>query len=215
MDKTIAVVVGNGESRTNFPVYKLTDHVELVGCNAIHRDTIVNHLVCCDERMIREAIQNVNTEETKIYVREHGYQLFRKVFKKKNITLLPEIPQPQLIRVDNPRNWGSGTYAHLIASQLPEVKTIFLLGFDLHSSNQFVNNLYKNTKNYSSSSHHAIDPSYWIWQSAKVFRIYAHINYKVVNTVDWVLPKEWNLTNVEKINLEDFKKYCEEELYNK
>jgi hypothetical protein len=215
MDRSIAVVVGNGESRKHFPVYKITGHVPLIGCNAIHRDTIVDHLVCCDERMIREAVLNPNTAETCIYVREHGYQFFRKVQKRKNIIRVPNIPNPQLIRVDNPRNWGSGTYAHLIASQLNEVKTIYMLGFDLYSPNQFVNNLYKNTKNYSNSNGHAIDPSYWIWQSAKVFKIYSHIRYCVVNRSSWSLPKEWQLDNVEKINYEDFEKYCETELFYK
>lgn len=215
MDHTIAVVVGNGESRRNFPIYKITGHVPLIGCNAIHRDTIVDHLVCCDERMIREAVLNPNTMETCIYVREHGYQLFRKIQKRKNIHLVPEIPQQQLIRVDNPRNWGSGTYAHLIASQLKDVQTIYMLGFDLHSQDQYVNNIYKGTKNYSVSASHAIDPSYWIWQSNKVFKLFPGINYKVVNKELWNLPKEWSLSNVEKINYEQFEKICETELYNK
>ena len=215
MDHTIAVVVGNGESRQNFPAHLLTGCVQLVGCNAAHREIIFDHLVCCDERMVREAVQNPNTAETRIYVREHGYQLFRKIQKRKNIFLVPEIPNPQIIRVDHPRNWGSGTYAHLLASQLTNVSTIYLLGFDLYGNNQFVNNLYKNTANYSTSAGHAIDPSYWIWQSAKVFRTYQNIKYKIVNKTDWVMPKEWILGNVEKILLQDFEKYCETDLFNK
>lgn len=215
MDDTTAVVVGNGESRKNFPVYKLTGHVHLVGCNAIHRDTIVDHLVCCDERMIREAVINPNTMSTNIYVREHGYQLFRKIQKYKNIRLLPEIPNQQLIRVDNPRNWGSGTYAHLIASQIENVKTVYMLGYDLFSNDNYVNNIYKGTPNYRIAASHAIDPSYWVWQSAKVFRTFPHIDYKVINKSSWDIPKEWKQSNVEKILLEDFEKKCEEELFNK
>lgn len=215
MDRSIAVVLGNGESRLNFPAHKLTGHVQLVGCNAAHREIIFDHLVCCDERMVREAVEDPNTAETIIYVREHGYQLFRKIQKRKNIVLVPNIPNQQLIRVDTPRNWGSGTYAHLIASQLDNVNLVYLVGFDLYSKNQFVNNVYKNTKNYSSSSSHAIDPSYWIWQSAKVFRTFPSIEYKVINKPDWQLPKEWRQTNVEKINLEDFEKMCETDLFNK
>ena len=215
MDHTIAVVVGNGESRRHFPVYKLTGHVQLVGCNAIHRDTIVDHLVCCDERMIREAVANPNTMSTNIYVREHGYQLFRKIQKYKNIKLVPAIPNRQLIRVDDPRNWGSGTYAHLIASQLDHVSTVYMLGYDLFSQDQFVNNLYKGTPNYRTNASHAIDPSYWIWQSAKVFKTFPHLRYKVVNKHNWTMPKEWCLSNVEKILLDDFEKLCETDLFNK
>lgn len=215
MDLSTAVVIGNGESRKTFPTYSLTGKMVLVGCNAVHRDTIIDHLVCCDERMIREAVENPNTIQTKIYVRESSYQLFRKIQKRKNIFLLPQIPNPQLITVDLARNWGSGTYAHLIASQLDNIQTIYLLGYDLFSKNNFVNNIYKNTKNYSSSASQAIDPSFWIWQSAKIFRLFHWINYKIVNKKDWNLPKEWLLSNVEKINLNEFEKLCTESLHDK
>ena len=142
------LVLGNGESRGCINIQNLLGKISLVGCNAIHRDAVVNHLVCCDERMVREAVENPNTASTFIHVREHSYQWFRKVQKRKNIILLPDIPDQEHNRIDQPRNWGSGTYALLIASQLPETKKIYLLGFDLYGNDRLVNNLYKNTKNY-------------------------------------------------------------------
>ena len=199
------LVIGNGESRSSINIQNLLGKISLVGCNAIHRDAVVNHLICCDERMVREAVENPNTASTFIYVREHSYQWFRKVQKHKNIILLPDIPNQEHNRIDQPRNWGSGTYALLAASQLPETKKIYLLGFDLYGNNTLVNNLYKNTKNYSVGGSHAIDPSYWIWQAAKVFKLFPNIEYNIVNHDNWPMPPEWKKSNVEFLNIENFK----------
>ena len=199
------LVIGNGESRGSINIQNLLGNISLVGCNAIHRDAVVNHLICCDERMVREAVENPNTASTFIYVREHAYQWFRKVQKRKNIILLPDIPDQEHNRIDQPRNWGSGTYALLVASQLPKTKKIYLLGFDLYGNDRLVNNLYKNTKNYSAGGSHAIDPSYWIWQAAKVFKLFPTIEYNIVNYNNWLMPPEWKKSNVEFLSIENFK----------
>jgi len=198
------LVMGNGESRSSINIQNLLGKISLVGCNAIHRDAVVNHLVCCDERMVREAVENPNTASTFIYVREHAYQWFRKVQKHKNIILLPDIPNQENNRIDQARNWGSGTYALLVASQLPETKKIYLLGFDLYGNVNLVNNLYKNTKNYSAGGSHSIDPSYWIWQAAKVFKLFPDIKYNIINHDSWPMPPEWKKSNVEFLSIENF-----------
>ena len=200
-----AVVIGNGESRRSIDIQSLTGKILLVGCNALHRDAVVNHLICCDDRMVREAVENPNTSSTFIHVREHSYQWFRKVQKRKNIILLPSIPEQEHNRIDQPRNWGSGTYALLVASQQIDIKKIYLLGFDLYGNDRLVNNLYKNTNNYSSGGSHAIDPSYWIWQTAKVFRLFPNIKYTVVNHTNWKMPAEWQQHNVGFLDVENFK----------
>ena len=199
------VVIGNGESRRSINIQDLIGNTMLVGCNAIHRDAVVNHLICCDDRMVREAVENPNTASTFIHVRETSYQWFRKIQKHKNVILLPEIPNQENNRVDQPRNWGSGTYALLVASQIPNIKKVYLLGFDLYGNDTLVNNLYKNTKNYSAGGSHAIDPSYWIWQAAKVFKLFPNINYTIVNFPNWTIPSEWQRNNVVFESIENFK----------
>jgi hypothetical protein len=92
-----------------------------------------------------------------------------------------------------------------VASQLPETKKIYLLGFDLYGNDRLVNNLYKNTKNYSAGGSHAIDPSYWIWQAAKVFKLFPTIEYNIVNYNNWLMPPEWKKSNVEFLSIENFK----------
>lgn len=204
-----AVVIGNGESRRIIDLQKLTRRIALVGCNAVHRDAIVDHLVCVDDRMVREALQNVNICETKIYVRDNSYSWHRKVLKNKNLVRLPAIPNQTKERIDQERNWGSGTFALLIGSQLPNIKTIYVLGFDLYGNGLYVNNLYKNTPNYSEGGSHAIDPSYWIAQSAKVFKYFFDTTYVIINQNNWKMPAAWALPNVKFEVIENFKKEFE------
>ena len=55
------LVIGNGESRRHVDFSAYADYV-LIGCNAIHRDLDVDHLICCDRRMAEEAVNNPNTK---------------------------------------------------------------------------------------------------------------------------------------------------------
>jgi hypothetical protein len=200
-----AIVIGNGESRCSIDTQKLTGRIILIGCNAIHRDAIVNHLICVDNRMVEEAVANINTSETNIYVRPSSYNLFHTVQKRKNILLVPPIPNQSTDRIDQPRNWGSGSFALLIGAQLPNVNKIYLIGFDLYGIKSFVNNLYKNTKNYSDERSHAINPDYWIRQSLKIFKLYPDKEFVIVNYSDWKIPDQWRLENVKVKLIEDFK----------
>ena len=203
MINNAVLVIGNGESRKNINLQHLIGKIVTVGCNAVHRDTIVDHLVCADHRMINEAVTNVNTKETLIYVRKEWYHTFKKLMKHKNIRLMPDIPYVSHSRVDDPRNWGSGTYAHLVAANL-ETPLVYMLGFDLYGRNRLVNNVYRDTQNYSHSRSHAIDPSYWIYQSAKVFQLFPNKKFIIVNNSSWQIPESWILPNVEFLDIEKF-----------
>jgi len=70
-----AVVIGNGESRRAIDI-ELLKADSLIGCNAIHRDTVVDHLICCDRRMADEAVENPQTKNTLIYVRPSWFHYF-------------------------------------------------------------------------------------------------------------------------------------------
>ena len=59
------LVIGNGESRTELDIESF--NLPTVGCNAVFRDLKVDHLVCCDRRMVREAIDHVNTQQSCVY----------------------------------------------------------------------------------------------------------------------------------------------------
>lgn len=192
----IAYCIGNGESRRFLNLPKITENKTVVGCNALHRDLAVDHLICCDRRMVDEAVKSDNTANTKIYVREHWFRYFRKIKKDKRINHLPDLPYTGEKKIDQPEHWGSGTFAILVASMLEDVKEVRLIGFDLYDNNGKVNNLYKNTQHYSQKDAKAVDYSYWVYQTQKVFVHFPKVQFTIYNTKDWKMPIQWNLPNV-------------------
>lgn len=194
-----ALVIGNGESRRHVDISAYTDHV-LIGCNALHRDLNVNHLICCDRRMAEEAVNNPNTQDTEIYVREHWHHYFRKIRKNKNINLLPEVPTRGELKKDQAEHWGSGGYAVLLAAVLDH-QEVTLVGFDLYPIDRAVNNMYKGTMNYAREGSQAVDPSYWIYQIGSIFMYYPNIKFVIHNRQGWTMPEEWRKNNVEFIAL--------------
>jgi hypothetical protein len=190
---SIALAIGNGESRRGLDLKAIKSKFITVGCNALHRDFIPNHLVCCDARMVREALENPLTDNCEIHVRENWHQYFRKILKNKNVKHLPELPYQGTLRPDNHIHWGSGPYAVLIAASLAD--TVYLVGFDLYGHQSQVNNIYKDTENYQGSHTAAVDPSYWIYQIAKIFDCFPEKQFIVVNQELWNLPAEWQKSN--------------------
>lgn len=195
------VVFGNGESRSDIDLNQFKDDYITVGCNAIHRDIVVNHLVCCDRRMVIEAANNPNYTNSLIYVREDNFQFFRKVQKNKTIQVLPTLPYEGTKRADKPIHWGSGPYAVLVAASLQPTE-VHMYGFDLYGDKFCVNNIYKGTPNYASKESNAVDPSYWIYQISRVFFCFPNITFKVYNFPDWKIPESWKQTNVEILEID-------------
>ena len=192
-----ALVIGNGESRFRINLNDFKDTHVLVGCNAIHRDCVVDHLICCDHRMVREALENPKTVNSTIHVRDNWHHYFRKIEKNKNVKLLPDLPYQGERRPDKAMHWGSGPYAVLVAAQL-NLPVVSLVGFDLYGKQEQVNNIYKGTSNYSHPISNAVDPSYWIYQIGKLFSLFPDIQFNIINTEGWILPTEWQHDNVKK-----------------
>ncbi len=195
------VVIGNGESRSSLDLASLKDKVTLIGCNAIHRDIAVDHLVCCDQRMVKESVANKSIPH--IYTRVRYQSDFRKTIQKDSVNSLPPLPYQGTLKPDQPEHWGSGPYAMLLAAHL-KFKTIYIVGFDLHGKNHLINNVYKNTNNYLPSTKPAVDPAYWIYQGRKIFQCYESVTFKIFNLPEWTLPSEWVLPNVRVYDLNKF-----------
>lgn len=190
-----AVVIGNGESRrlVELETYR-SDHT-LIGCNALHRDVTVDHLVCCDRRMAAEATDNQETKNTLIYVRPDWFHFFRKIQKNKNIRLVPVLPYTGDTKKDNPDHWGSGGFAILLAASL-KFDSVELIGFDLYSIDKSVNNIYKDTINYSKANTQPVDYSYWVYQISQIFMYYYNTQFIIRNHALWPMPSEWQKNNV-------------------
>jgi hypothetical protein len=145
--------------------------------------------------MADEAVKNINTKNTKIYVRKSWFHYFRKILKNKNIVELPPLPYYGESKKDQPDHWGSGGYAVLVAATLG-FKEINLIGFDLYPINEKVNNLYKGTENYAKPDGQAVDYSYWVYQLAQLFFHFPNTTFNIVNQYHWQMPKEWQKQNV-------------------
>jgi len=184
-----ALAVGNGESRSKINLDKFSNHI-IVGCNAIVRDRCVDHLICVDRRMVREALAHVNCP-AHIYTRVDWIKEFQNNHK---VSVVPKLPYQGTSRADEPFHWGSGPYAVLKAALLSDC--VELLGFDLYSNDSRINNLYKGTPNYNVIDHHAIDPRYWIHQVSMVFTHFPDKYFTIYNLAGWQLPDSWCLANV-------------------
>lgn len=186
------IVIGNGESRKQVDVSQLKD--PKVGCNAVYRDYDIDYLVCVDRRMMQEALTaQVNVKrDTLIYTRTDWYEQFKSI----RVRELPRLPYEGNERWDEPFQWGSGPYAVLLGAMYTKTKEVKLIGFDLYSKTNTVNNLYKGTPNYDDESSKAVDPRYWIHQIGKVFNCFPKIQFTIYQEPNWELPKAWNYSNV-------------------
>lgn len=200
----IAMVIGNGESRKNIDLKNYKDYV-LIGCNAIHRDYAVDHLVCCDQRMVREAL--TNDKISNIHTRSRYFKDFKKLQKQKSVRLLPEIPYQGQFKADKDEHWGSGPYAVLLACELG-FDQIHMIGFDLYGRDHRVNNIYKNTNHYLKDSALAVDPAFWIYQIKKVFSIFDDRQFFVYNLPNWKMPESWCQPNVSYFELKNLPTGC-------
>jgi hypothetical protein len=188
--------IGNGESRAHLNIDKLSG--TKVGCNAILRQFSVEHLVCCDRRMVQEAIAADYNLHSYIYTRSDWYRHFAQHVRVRE---LPKLPYAGKERWDDPFNWGSGPYAVLLAARLAEQETVKLLGFDLYGNGKLVNNIYKGSPNYSGAASRSVDPKYWILQIGKIFELYKNQQFVIYQTEDWTLPEAWNYSNVSVDNI--------------
>lgn len=196
------IVIGNGESRQGIDINELQS--EKVGCNAIIRDFTVHHLVCCDKRMVSEAINNKRISNQNIYTRSDWQNLFP------GVKIVPELWYESAERIDQPWHWGSGDYAVLLASQITAHKQIHMIGFDLFSNDNKVNNIYKGTPNYNKADSHSVDPSYWIYHLAKIFEKFDQKEYIVYSNLDNKMPESWkSISNLRLDSLDNLKNNLE------
>jgi hypothetical protein len=190
------LVIGNGESRKDIDISAFNE--TKVGCNAIVRDFFVNHLVCVDRRMVEEVLQLSSFD--KIYTRQDWINSYT---SNKNVTTVPKLLEDGAKRWDEPFQWGSGPYAVLLSAKLCKGPTVRLVGFDLHSATNTVNNLYKDTSNYDPADKNAVDPKYWVHQISKVFEWFPQLHFKIYQKEDWILPNSWQKGNVSLDNLDN------------
>jgi len=77
--------------------------------------------------------------------------------------------------------FNAGSLATLIACVVDEPDEIYLVGMDLYSNTDSVNNVYKGTDGYLASGGHAIPPTTWIKQFQLIFDKFSHIQFFKIN----------------------------------
>ena len=184
------LILGNGESRSQINLNQI--RCLKIGCNAIFRDYTVDHIICVDKRMMDEALEAGVNMNSRLYTRSEWFDRYKGYL---HVRQVPELPYEGTERADQPFQWGSGPYAVLLGAQL-EKDEVKLLGFDLYSKDRLVNNIYKDTDNYSASNKRAVDPRYWVHQIGMVFKHYPNVQFRIYQEPNWELPQAWNYTNV-------------------
>lgn len=178
-----AFIIGNGESRKGIDIQKLRSNTGRVfGCNAIYRDTKVDVLVAVDPPMIKELY----------YERYAGYWVHRigecktlveggAKAKKRSLEHRAVMPDP---------GWSSGPIAAKLAAEEGATE-IFLIGFDLGSLTDRINNLYKDTDGYQTAKCGPTTFSNWVKQLTTVFETYKTIQFIRIDVEGLPRPDEW------------------------
>lgn len=183
-----AFCIGNGESRTGLDLEQFKQYGKIYGSNAIHRDTVCDELVCCDKRMVQEAMYN--KYKGTIYTRPDWYNQFA----TPQVRCLPSFQWPESSKWTKHFHWGSGLHAvYLACKQGADI--CVMIGHDFYGTDGKHNNLYKDTPNYWDSDHHAIDHSYWVLQFGILFAYFPQTTFIFcqpdINT--WKVPSNWDI----------------------
>lgn len=189
-----AFVLGNGVSRKNIDLSKLSKHGSIYGCNALYREYTPNYLIAVDVKMILEITKN-------------GYQLNNEVWTN---------PNKRFDSIDNlnffkkPKGWSSGPTALDLCCQHKN-QEIYILGFDYIGIKGKINNIYAGTKNYKNENEKEIYHLNWLNQTKAILQK----NYKkrFIRVFDEKLSLDCSVfeefSNLEHLTVKKFKKLFE------
>lgn len=173
------LIVGNGQSRLK--IKKLPQHKDLIVCNAAYRNFNSKNVVAVDKRMLSEVLTNSSAT---VWTRPDSVQEY---FNNHRVKVLPCLPVVKTDRQFKSYNWGSGTSALILGARI--FGDLEIIGFDFYSRNQFVNNVYKGTANYSDASAPAVDPAFWINQTELIMDCFPEINFTFYVDPDLEFPQ--------------------------
>jgi hypothetical protein len=143
---TQAIAIGNGESRTGFDLRHVANHragigganrLQSYGCNALYRDFTPDFLVAVGAEIAKEIAVNTYPIDNIVYA--HGEHVIEYPGKFYLI--------PQNVSYD------AGSLAVYLAC-FDGHKKVFMLGYDGYDVLSNINNVYKDTNGYPSSTEH-------------------------------------------------------------
>lgn len=181
-----AFVLGNGRSRSVIDLARLHQHGVIYGCNALYRDFEPDVLIAAD-RAISEQIQH------------SGYSQKHKFYTRKPIEGLGARRVPQ-------EYWGfsSGQIAVAVAC-MDRHCPVFMLGFDLGSTDTKFNNVYADTEFYKRSSDRPTYSGNWIKQIIRVAKDYQDcVLVRVMGAESAAVPEFSAVNNIQHMPMTEF-----------
>lgn len=178
----IGFALGNGKSRLQINLNKLKDLGKIYACNRIYEDFSPDVLISTDPP-ISEEIQNSGYPKNNLHYTRH-----------------PVNGSGSLQIDEKCRGWSSGPIAVRYACK--ECTTVYLIGFDLSSPDNKINNIYAGTQHYKPTDSTPTYYGNWISQVKKIWDEFSHVNFIRVTTDYTTTPKDW----------QDYKKYTQVEL---
>lgn len=178
-------IIGNGESRKTINIDNINGMK--VGCNAIYLHHSVD-LICAMDKFWRDKIE----KETNIPL------LSRKHNTSFQTTL--ELYDGSWKSTKCPyRGYCSGTSAlDYICSQYND--DIYLIGFDFDYNGEFVNHIYKDTKNHPKSNRPAQNENIFLQETLQIIKRYP------LHKIYWVTDS--NLDIMKSVTISQYKQLC-------
>ena len=234
METERAFVIGNGTSRQHIVLTDLPEG-KTYGCNAVYRDFDPDVLVSVDNGMMHE-IYCKYEGNAKIYFRQWSslpaeildiliqdvasgpivtneikdayYFVFNGARHATHITWLNRDLQVETIDNKEIENFSTGTTAIDLAAR-DGAETIYLLGFDIGTRHDNINNIYAGTVNYMPIDASAAlayesknSAENWKAEHCRNFVTYSNVNFVFVN--DIVFDEFDQFDNVSYMSVIDF-----------
>lgn len=183
-----AFVLGNGESRAAIDPEDLLSRGTVYACNRAYQDFEPHVLVSVDKAMARE-IQASGYSSSHVHYTRSG-----------NI-----ISGSGALPITHNSGYSSGPVALSIASSAGHPH-LMMLGMDLHSGSDAINNIYKDTLHYKAGDAAPTHWGNWVSQIESVIAEFPTQRFIHVNPLAGFTPQEWlNRSNFEVLSLEEFR----------
>jgi hypothetical protein len=184
---TTAFVLGNGKSRQGLDLHKLREHGAIYGCNALYRDFTPDCLVATDGAIGNEIQKSGYASKNRFYTRRVIAGSGAKALSKEY------------------RGMSSGPNALALASLDPH-DVLYLIGFDLGSSDGRFNNVYADTQFYKKLDDPPTFAGNWIKQIRQICEQFPDKHYIRVTGVDSSnITTLAEVANLKTISLEQFR----------
>ena len=163
-----AYCIGNGPSRNEIDLSRLTATGQTYGCNALYRDFIPDYIFSIDSPITLEMVNEKVYEKCIHYT--PSLQVNR--YPKGGPSHLHLIPNNPHWICGNQALWTAGVHGH---------KNIYLLGYDFQEyGNGKLNNIYQDTENYGERNNDTVFTG-WLKQFRDLLKMRPYVNYTVVH----------------------------------